>query len=287
MAFVSGVAPLKSSSFVGEQSAVSSSARPVRNVRVGIRMAGLTDKERKSFAKVGGASKWRENLFTGGFPGGEAAFQAWMEEGMKGEVEDLPDYLQPTKSFEKSSDSRAIPTVLETAEKAEFFKTFKDAVSSAVSKEAPADGEEAPVELKFSSEPGSGTAATAVAPAAPTTEAPSPTLYEKYFPADKQNLAPHIDIVYGDDPKYHKVGVSMQEVSYNGTEAYFPKEYSGMAPFIDIDYNGNLATAKVGVRMDMVNPLPSIPPPVAKGDTVTKLVPGAGGGLKLDFTTQE
>jgi len=299
MAFVPAVAPLTASTFHGD-SAITSTSRPVNanNVCVGIRtirMAGLTDKERKSFAKVGGASKWRENLFTGGFPGGEAAFREWLEAGMEGEVDDLPKYLQPTTSFEKSTDSRFVPGVLETAERGEFFKAFKDAVKNVVSS-SPTDNTnstDAPaVELKFGSgDDGAPSSTIAVAdraaPTAPTDQVPPESLYEAYFPADKRNLAPHIEIVYEKNAVKDRVGVSMQEVAYNGTENYFPKEYSGMAPFIDIQYTGNLATAKVGVRMDMVSPLPSPAPPVAKGETVTTLVPGSGGGLKLDFTTQE
>jgi len=129
----------------------------------------------------------------------------------------------------------------------------------------PADAAPGKAELNFSSGgDGEATATTKAAPVpAADTGVPAESLYETYFPADVRNLAPHIEIVYENDPVKDKVGVSMQEVEYDGTEAYFPKEYSGMAPFIDIQYTRNLATAKVGVRMGMVTPLPAPAPPVA------------------------
>lgn len=61
------------------------------------KLPGLTDLEKKSFAPMFGKSQWRENIFVGGFPGGEEAFMDWVDCGAKHAVPDLPDYLQPRR----------------------------------------------------------------------------------------------------------------------------------------------------------------------------------------------
>lgn len=232
-------------------------------------MAGLTDKERKSFGAVGGGSKWRENIFVGGFPGGEEGYRSWVESGMEGDVPDVPEFLQPKTEFENSVDSREKPGVLKLVEKMEFFPKLKG-------KEGSADSDAAEGESESETD------------AAETKEIdviPSEDLYAKYFPASTRNLAPKIIIQYDKSkPRDDKVGVAMFEVTAEASDLYFPADYSGMAPFIDIQYDGsNLATAKVGVSMQKVEGLPTLTAPVPNGETITKLVAGNSGGLKLEF----
>lgn len=59
-----------------------------------------TEAAKKSWAPMFGGSKWRENIFVGGFPGGEEALNDWVEAGAKGAVSDLPDNMQPSRSRE-------------------------------------------------------------------------------------------------------------------------------------------------------------------------------------------
>lgn len=272
MAFVSapGAVLGRHSNFTGNNGLVTQRAARSSSVR----MAGLTDKERKSFAKVGGTSKWRENLFTGGFPGGEEAFRKWAESGMDTEVPDLPDFLQPTTSFKKSVDSRATPTVLERVTSTEFFQKVV-----CTKTEEPATSDAAISDFADSTE--------AEEPPVVEEAAPAEALYSKFYPAEVRNLAPMISITYEKDFVKDRVGVAMSEVTASPTDVYFPKEMSGKAPFIDISYDGkNAATASISVRMADVDPLPTIAPPVAAGETFTKLVPGNSGGLKLEFEVQ-
>ncbi len=271
MAFVSATGSsvlARQSGFRGTQQC----ARRSSATAGGIRMAGLTDKERKSFGKVGAGSQWRENVFVGGFPGGEEGFRDWVDKGMKDDVPDVPEFLQPKTEFKNSVDSRAKPGVLSLVEKVNFFPNILGTKESEDEEEAPAEGE-------AEGEP--------AMPKKDVDDAPPEELYAKYFPADKRNLAPKIIIQYDKSkPRDDKVGVAMFEVTAAASDLYFPADYSGMAPFIDIQYNGNLATAKVGVSMQKVENLPTIAPPVAKGETVTKLVPGNSGGLKLEFEVE-
>lgn len=225
---------------------------------------GLTDKERQSFARVGQGSKWRENVFVGGFPGGEESFLNWVEKGMGEEVPDLPEYLQPKKEFEDSKDSRAVKNVIQRLDDIEFFPDFFG---------------------KKSDEEESASVDSAPAPVDDDTP-PDESLYARYFPRERRNLAPIITMVNENDFIKDRVSMAMGEITAQAADVHFPKEYSGKAPIISISYNGNLATASVSVKMADISPLPTIAPPVADGETVTKLVPGPGGGLKLEFEVQ-
>jgi hypothetical protein len=67
-------------------------------------------------------SKWKENLFTGGIPGGEEFYRKWIEEGAKGNFDDMPDYLQP--SAKRIELPKKAPGLVERLNKMEFFKGF-------------------------------------------------------------------------------------------------------------------------------------------------------------------
>lgn len=262
MAFVTAPAGV-----IGRHSAFTSGtvrSRPRQATTHGPRM-GFTDKERNSFAKIGKGSKWRENIFVGGFPGGEQFLNNWLDKGAKDKIPDLPEYLQSAADFKESVDSRAVKGKLQKLDDTEFFPEFfgqknaDDTVVSSDEVEEEAVDEDVP---------------------------PSESLYSKWFPANHRNLAPVISMVSEGDFNKDRVSVAMTEICANAADVHFPKEYSGKAPLISISYNGNLATASITVQMADVNPLPTIAPPVANGETITKLVPGAGGGLKLDFEVQ-
>eukprot|EP00168_Porphyra_purpurea_P014062 TRINITY_DN397_c0_g1_i6.p1 TRINITY_DN397_c0_g1~~TRINITY_DN397_c0_g1_i6.p1 ORF type:complete len:297 (+),score=132.77 TRINITY_DN397_c0_g1_i6:116-892(+) len=125
-----------------------------------------------------------------------------------------------------------------------------------------------------------GATVGASARAAPSSgDAPNPALYERYYPADKRNLAPHINISDAND----KVGLSMNAVEAGFYERYYPKERLNKAPIIDIFYSGALNTASVSLKMEEVEGLPTVAV-VPKGEIQTSLVPSAGGGLRLDFS---
>ncbi len=96
-----------------------------------------------------------------------------------------------------------------------------------------------------------------------------------------------ISIVYEKDLYKDRVSMAMGEVSADASDVHYPKYRKNMAPIIKIDYNGSsLAGAGISVSMAEIEPLPPTAPPVADGETVTKLVPGVGGGLKLEFEVQ-
>lgn len=57
----------------------------------------LSDREKAS-SPTFGTSQWRDNVFVGGFPGGELALRDWIETGANDAVPDVPDFLQPRHS---------------------------------------------------------------------------------------------------------------------------------------------------------------------------------------------
>lgn len=202
---------------------------------------------------------WKENPFTGGFPGGETFFLKWSKEGMKGDVPDLDKELQPGAAQVKKEPKRK-PRFIDTLE---FFKDFQGKKGEQV-KEKPTEETEEKVEEEAVAEPA----------------------YERYFPKGRRNLAPMIDIVYEKDSVKDRVGVSMQAVESSATDVYYPKYMKNKAPMIEIMYTGSLATSGVRLSMADVKGLPTLPPPAKPGETVTVLTPGGGGGLKLDFSVQ-
>lgn len=48
-----------------------------------------------AFSAGAGRSEWKEGYFSGGFPGGEVGLLKWIEDGMVGDVPDVPQGLQP------------------------------------------------------------------------------------------------------------------------------------------------------------------------------------------------
>lgn len=232
---------------------------------------------------IAGQSQWKENLFAGGFPGGEAYFKKWIEEGMGDDVPDMPRSMQPSSEFKPTTVSRT--GVLATLDKTEFFKDFvgKEPETEEGSIETEEGGAATEKVIPFQT----GIQVDEIAPdKILETEIPSDEVYGKYFPSDKRNLAPMIDIQYNKSP-YDKVGVSMNPVNASYTDVYYPKETKNKAPFLDIFYSGSLATASVRLSLDPVEGLPTLPPPTTSNNTAVHLKQGSGGGLKLDFETAD
>lgn len=231
-------------------------------------MATDTDdppKDSPVFGKAGD-SMWKESLFTGGFPGGEAFYKAWAEDGMTKDVPDVPDSMQSKNEFKPTVLKKG--GVLGKLDATEFFKGFvnqpKEEEEDSDQKEPqPVAGE------KIEDDP-----------------LPDESLYNMYYPASVRNLAPQIDIVYGGTFETDKVAVAMTEVTATPTDLYFPKETKGKAPVIQMFYNGSLSSAYIKMSLDYIDGLPTLPPPPKKGDAVTKLVPGSGGGLKLEYAVE-
>lgn len=119
--------------------------------------------------------------------------------------------------------------------------------------------------------------------AAADPEAPDESLYAPYFPKATRNLAPDLSFVCERDFYKDRVSMAMTEVKAKCTDVYFPKETEGKAPIIDISYNGVLTGASISVKLDDVTPLPATAPLVPAGVPAASLVPGSGGGLKLEY----
>lgn len=265
-------------------------------------------------------SQWKENPFTGGIPGGEAFYKQWIEDGMEGDFADMPERMQPSQP--KLEAQQKAPSLLDRIDSMEFFKEFEGdapaesegggggiaaAVSTAASKvkQAASGASKGPVALKIggkpisvdgsSAEPVDAAAesaaqqaavlAAAMAEAASTDdpEAPDEALYDQYYPKATRNIAPEISMVCERDFFKDRVSLAMTPVSAKCTDVYFPRETEGKAPIIDIFYNGSVASASVSVKLDDVEPLPATAAPVPAGNASAQLVPGAGGGLKLEY----
>lgn len=241
------------------------------------------DKESPAYGKAGD-SMWKENPFTGGIPGGETFYRSWIESGMKGDFPDLPDSLQPKTDFNPPSEEA--DGLLAKLDEIEFFPKF-------VSKKT----KELPIEQSPSAAPDLSEQRgvpelvidrnAAPEPVIEQRAAPEPVTVidevEKYFPAERRNLAPFLDIVHTKDCIEDRVYLAMKEVTASATDLYYPKHRKNKAPVIEIQYYGSLAAASVSVSMPVIEPLPTIPPPPRVGDAVTTLVPGSGGGLKLNY----
>ncbi|KAI0563970.1 hypothetical protein FGB62_32g237 [Gracilaria domingensis] len=217
-----------------------------------------------------GKTGFKENVFTGGMPGGEAFYKAWVEDGMTKDFPDVPEKFQPKADFKPKKEVKT--GVIPRLDKTEFFKGF-----TMPTEEEEEEQEEDKKEVEQTKE--DSTESTATDP-----DAPSPALYEKYFPVDRLNKAPEIKIVFENDYLVDRVSVAMTEVTASAIDLYYPKETKNKAPIIDISYNGSLATASVSVSLEYIEGPPTLPPPPkAEGDTITSLVAGPGGGLKLEF----
>jgi len=236
-----------------------------------------------------GFGKWK-----GGFPGGEDFFKKWVDDGMTGEVPDLPEELQSKTPFQEPdavidprewyADMVPVPEGLISQPKvSEMIGKAGDAVANAVDDLAAATGTAGAAAAaasgavtKVAKKKVGGARAAA---ASSSDDGPNPALYEQFYPADKRYLAPHIAISEAND----RVGLSMNAVEAGFYERYFPKERLNKAPVIDIFYSGSLNTASVSLKMEEVEGLPAVAV-VPKGDVQTSLVPSSGGGLKLDFS---
>lgn len=272
MAFIQSTT-LRLSSFT--PSSVEVKPRSSRPSCANIRMSeAKTDSSEPAAVGIAGKSQWKENLFAGGFPGGEAYFKEWIEKGMGGDVPDMPKSMQPSAEFKPTTVPRT--GVLATLDKTEFFKDFVGKETEEESAETEEAGAES---IAFQT----GVEVDEITPdKILETEIPSDEVYGKYFPSHIRNLAPMIDIQYNKSP-YDKVGVSMNPVNASYTDVYYPKETKNKAPFLDIFYSGSLATASVRLSLDFVEGLPTLPPPTKSNDATVHLEPGSGGGLKLNF----
>lgn len=238
---------------------------------------------------VAGNSMWKEDLFAGGFPGGEAFFKKWIDDGMKDDVPDMPSFMQPSAEFKPVKPTPGTG-VLAVLDRTEFFKDFVGQQTSDSDDEEDGDSESSSTASSSSITSIAELTAALQADVAPadilSTEIPDETLYEKFYPAATRNLAPVFEFDYdrkSESHQYDTVGMSMQPISASFTDVYYPKESKNNAPFIDIFYAGSLNAASVKMYMDEVDPLPTLPPPPTSNDTVVALRPGSGGGLKLNF----
>lgn len=229
-----------------------------------------------------GKSLWKENMFAGGFPGGEAFFKKWVEEGALGDIPDVPKAMQPSSDF--------VPKVLEKTgvlaalDKLEFFGDF-------LTDNEPDENEQTMKEEK-GSKPKSKSkveyrkASTLDDDMPPseilTTDIPDEDLYSEYYPSSVRNLAPEI-IIRSEGMSTDCVSISMTEVTASPTDLYYPKETKNKAPFIDIYYPGSEDKASVNLRMDVVEPLPTSKVEAEAMQPSAKAIIGPGGGLKLTF----
>lgn len=239
-----------------------------------------------------GYGKWK-----GGFPGGEAFFKQWLDEGMTGDVPDMPDELQSRTEFEAPepkvdprewyADMVPVPEGQTSKPKvSELLSAAGSAVESAVNDVAEAASESGAALAAVAGGDASGVKKAVKkvskkvgAAAADESQGPDPALYEQYYPADKRYLAPNINVSEADN----LVSMNMAPVESAFYERFYPKETLNKAPKIDIFYSGALNTASVSLKMEEVEGLPALAV-VPKGDIQTSLVPSAGGGLKLDFS---
>lgn len=225
-------------------------ARPQRlSTASRVRMAADNSSDADDPKPVGSAGKslWKEDLFVGGFPGGEGFFKKWVEDGMLGDVPDIPKAFQPSSEFNPKEVVKE--GFLAALDKIEFFKGV-EAIENFLTGD---DGNQEP----------SSPSPSSSSKTKPSVQASKPQKKEDFVPpATKDSEVP-------DKSLY--------------TE-YFPDSYLNKAPMIDIHYSGSLSTASVRVSLETVEPLPTLPPPPKKGEPVTSLKKGSGGGLKLDIS---
>lgn len=225
-----------------------------------------SEKESSVFGKAGD-SLWKENPFTGGFPGGEQFFKAWIDDGMTKDVPDMPDSMQSKTEFKPAKEKKS--GVLALLDKTEFFNDF-------IGKGQTDPDDE---------DPDSEDSETAEEEKVDENLIPSESLYEAYFPASRRNIAPMINMVNEKDFVKDRVYLSMREVTASATDLYFPKETKNKAPIIEISYNGSsLNGASIKLSLDYVDNLPTLAPPPKSGEARASLVPGRGGGLKLEYS---
>jgi hypothetical protein len=133
MAFVNGPAPvLGLTSFAG--ATVCPGARPGLAVVPVSHSTPCMLIENGMVTSTSG-SKWKENVFTGGIPGGEEFYQKWIEEGANGNFDDMPDYLQP--SAKRVELPEKAPNLVERLNRMEFFKGFPTRSDSSTPPPAP------------------------------------------------------------------------------------------------------------------------------------------------------
>lgn len=272
MAFVPALgATLRSNSFMGASVAPATPPR-LSTVRMAEgQRATPPDSGTPVFGKSG-KSLWKENLFTGGFPGGEMFFRTWLDEGMMRDVPDLPDSLQPKTAY-KPKKKKESGGILEKLDAMEFFKDF----IGIGSRDDDGDDDYAGKKDKKTSKGGQRRTDSGK---------PDEPLYSSYFPAKTRDPAPDTRIVQEESFKKDRVYMAMKEVKASSVDVYFPKDLKGKAPIIEMFYNGSMKSAYISLRFDEVEGLPTLPPPPKRGDAVSSLVPGRGGGLRLKYSIE-
>lgn len=236
-----------------------------------------------------GKTPWKDNLFVGGFPGGEGFFKKWVEEGLSGDVPDIPKAFQPTSEFKPKEIIK--DGLLAALDKLEFFQGLEDLLPGGDDDDEEDEDDEEDSQPSASSRPKSkkpkkSKAASEdddVPPGSLDREVPDKSLYDKYFPEKYLNKAPHIFIEYNKSNR-DRVGVAMSSVTAAPADVHFPKEMKNKAPMIRIYYTGNIASAYVQMTFEEVKPPTTLPKPTMKGDVITSLKTGSGGGLKFDIS---
>lgn len=301
MAFVQPASsPLRVSTFTR---AAIDTKRPVATPVATVRMTVTEDKKEPSVVGIQGKSMWKETLYAGGFPGGEAFFLKWISDGMSGDVPDVPQFMQPSGEFKPTTITKT--GVLADLDRTEFFDDFIGQSSETneqddISDSSPdtASNSSSPDTSSDSSSPDTASSVrlglVADDDSLPSdvlkTEIPDDTLYGKYFPEARRNIAPEITFRYDKNSSNHehdRVSMAMLPVVASPTDVYFPKEVKNKAPFIEIFYPNSIATASVRLTLETVDPLPSTAPPPRGEETIVAMLPGSGGGLKLNFNTPQ
>lgn len=270
MAFVpTPAAALRSGSFMG--TAITPATPPCFSTLRMVEGQRVTppDSGTPVFGKSG-KSLWKENLFTGGFPGGEMFFRTWLDEGMMRDVPDLPDSLQPKTKYKPKKQKKE--GILGKLDATEFFKDF-------IGIGGGDDNDDEDYSEQRTTKSGTGTTKRA------ESDVSDGSSYKSYFPS-RRNVAPDIRMGSEKSSRKDSASMSMKDVDASSIDVYFPEAINGKAPIIEMFYNGSLKSAYVSVRFDMVEGLPTLPPPPSLGEAVTSLVPGRGGGMRLKFAVE-
>lgn len=235
-----------------------------------------------------GKTPWKDNMFVGGFPGGEGFFKKWVEEGLSGDVPDIPKAFQPTSEFKPKKIVKE--GFLAALDKLEFFEDLKDMIISDDDDEEDGDEEQGQYASSNGAKPKKKSKAFVEEeeeedkpPGSLDTEVPDKSLYEKYFPDQYLNKAPQIFIEYNKSNQ-DRVGVAMTPVTASPADVHYPKERKNKAPIINIYYPGSLASAHVQVSFEEVVPTTDMIKLPTKANVITSLKEGSGGGLKLDIS---
>lgn len=201
-------------------------------------------------------SKWKENLFTGGIPGGEEFYRKWIADGMEGDFPDLPERMQPSQP--KLEAPAKEPSFLKRVDSMEFFKEFEGedggkagnvgavagaaaaakSAASKISKSMPGGGSAQRVGLKI----GGKSVGAGAAPVSPVVN----TVNEAAAVAAQQEAAlasAMAEAAASEDPE------APDEALY---EKYFPKSIRNIAPEISMVSERDFFKDRVSLAMTPV-----------------------------------